>query len=181
MKAPFRPRHAVRGLTIVETMCALAVLAVATGATLPKFQQLRDDSALAGAAARLEAEIQLARSESVLRGQPIRLTLGAATRGSCLMVHTGDADDCQCGDAQPAQCTGDAELLRASVIDARERAQWRANVGSILFDGDRGTSTPTATLRVQAPDGRALHAIVNLTGRVRTCAPGGRVGGYRAC
>jgi type IV fimbrial biogenesis protein FimT len=181
MQATHRPLRSTRGLTVVETLCALAVLAVATGATLPKFQQLRDDTALAGTASQLEAELQLARSESVLRAQPVRLSLGEATRGSCLMVHTGDAGDCRCADGQPARCEGDAELLHSRVIDPRERAQVRANVASILFDGDRGTSTPAATLRVEAPDGRALHTIVSLTGRVRTCAPGGRVGGHRAC
>jgi type IV fimbrial biogenesis protein FimT len=52
---------------------------------------------------------------------------------------------------------------------------------SITFDAVRGTVTPTATLRVEARDGRAIHQVVNLLGRVRSCSPLGRVGGERVC
>ncbi len=51
----------------------------------------------------------------------------------------------------------------------------------MLFDPVRGTTTPTATVRVVAADGRAIHQIVNIMGRVRACSPGGAVSGYRAC
>jgi type IV fimbrial biogenesis protein FimT len=176
-----RDLHSLRGLTAVEMMCTLAVLAVAGAAAFPRFEQWRDDTALAGLAARVEAVIQLARSQTVRRGQPVRLTLGNADPGSCLMLHTGQAEDCRCAAGQAPQCEAGAELLHADRIDARERAQLRANVDSILFDGDRGTSTPAATLRLVTPQGRALHTIVNLTGRVRSCSPGARIAGYRGC
>ena len=41
----------------------------------------------------------------------------------------------------------------------------------------KGTVTPTATLRVEARDGRAIHQVVNLLGRVRSCSPQGRIAG----
>lgn len=175
------PSPTQRGLSIIESMCALAVLAIVTGAAVPRFQGLRDSRAMAGVASQLETDIQLARSESVLLGRTVRLTLGDAGQGSCYMVHTGEADACRCGDAQAPQCEADAELLRAVRIAPQERVQLRAAVDSILFDADRGTTTPTATLRVVAADGRALHQIVNITGRVRTCSPGGAVAGFKAC
>jgi type IV fimbrial biogenesis protein FimT len=52
---------------------------------------------------------------------------------------------------------------------------------SLTFDPVKGTVTPTATLRVEARDGRAIHQIVNLLGRVRSCTPGGRVSDERSC
>jgi type IV fimbrial biogenesis protein FimT len=60
----------------------------------------------------------------------------------------------------------------------------QANVASILFDPLHGTSTPTGTLRVVADSGRAVHHVVNIMGRVRTCSPAGAapvVAGYRVC
>jgi type IV fimbrial biogenesis protein FimT len=61
----------------------------------------------------------------------------------------------------------------------------RANVRSILFDGAKGTTTPTGTLRLIGRDGAAIHQIVNIMGRVRSCSPpqpsGARLPGYPPC
>ena len=43
-----------------------------------------------------------------------------------------------------------------------------------------GTSTPTGTLRLVDSRGRAVHHVVNVMGRVRSCTPAG-VPGWRAC
>jgi type IV fimbrial biogenesis protein FimT len=51
----------------------------------------------------------------------------------------------------------------------------------LVFDGRKATVTPTATLRVSADDGRTIHQVVNIMGRVRSCTPGGSVGGLRRC
>ncbi len=56
-----------------------------------------------------------------------------------------------------------------------------ANVESISLDGQFGTVVPTATVRFQGRSGVALHQVVNVMGRVRTCSPGGAVAGHRAC
>ena len=56
----------------------------------------------------------------------------------------------------------------------------RANVASIAFDPLHGTSTPTGTLRLVDGRGRAVHHVVNVMGRVRSCTPAG-VPGWRAC
>lgn len=51
----------------------------------------------------------------------------------------------------------------------------------MLFDGTRGTVSPTGTVRVIGSDGRALHKVVNVMGRVRTCSPQRSISGYRPC
>ena len=56
-----------------------------------------------------------------------------------------------------------------------------ANVRSIAFDPLRGTTTPAATVRVAARDGAAVHQVVNIMGRVRSCSPDRNIAGYRAC
>jgi type IV fimbrial biogenesis protein FimT len=71
--------------------------------------------------------------------------------------------------------------LRSVRFDQGNTLQLSVNVGSILFDPIKGTSTPTGTLRLVASDDRAVHLVVNLMGRVRTCSPDKTVPGYRAC
>jgi type IV fimbrial biogenesis protein FimT len=98
------------------------------------------------------------------------------------MVHTGPAADCSCGvPGQPAACSGTSQLLRSVSLAERDDVQVRAAVKNITLDPVKGTVTPTATLRIEARDGRAIHQVVNLIGRVRTCSPQGQVAGERAC
>jgi len=66
-------------------------------------------------------------------------------------------------------------------LPADERVGLQANMGSIVFDPLHGTGTPTGTLRLTGRDGRAIHHVVNVMGRVRSCSPAGAVPGYRAC
>jgi type IV fimbrial biogenesis protein FimT len=81
----------------------------------------------------------------------------------------------------PAVCTGRATEIKTVQLPTTERIALLANVGSIAFDPLHGTSTPTGTLRLVAPNGRAIHHVVNVMGRVRSCAPSGTVAGYRPC
>ena len=66
-------------------------------------------------------------------------------------------------------------------IGATERVTLVANAASVLFDPLHGTATPTGTLRVTGASGRAIHHIINVMGRVRSCSPQAAVPGYRAC
>jgi type IV fimbrial biogenesis protein FimT len=61
------------------------------------------------------------------------------------------------------------------------RVALSSSSASMLFDAERGTVTPTGTLRLRLADGRAVHHVVNIMGRVRTCSPAGRVAGHPAC
>jgi type IV fimbrial biogenesis protein FimT len=54
-------------------------------------------------------------------------------------------------------------------------------VASMRFDPLHGTSTPTGTLRVVGANERAIHHVVNIMGRVRSCSPQAAVRGYAAC
>jgi type IV fimbrial biogenesis protein FimT len=67
------------------------------------------------------------------------------------------------------------------VLEAKGDVQVRSVSKTVTFDPLKGTVTPTATLRVEARNGRAIHQVVNLLGRVRSCSPLGRRTGELAC
>jgi type IV fimbrial biogenesis protein FimT len=151
------------------------------GTALPSFASLRQRADLVGVAAQVETDVQFARSQAAAFGGTVRLSLREGQGGTCYMVHTGPAASCTCDGRQAAACSGDAELLRAVTLGAASDVQVRSASKSIVFDPVKGTVTPTATLRVEARDGRAIHQVVNLLGRVRSCSPGGRTAGETAC
>jgi type IV fimbrial biogenesis protein FimT len=172
--------HAQRGLTLVECMVALGVAAVAAAAAAPDLGRLIDAHRFAGIATQLAADLQLARHEAIVRNRSVRFSLDATA--GCYVIHTGAAGACNCaaGDA-PAVCSADTLAVRTVRWSAPDRVALETNAASIVFDPRHGTATPAATLRVVGADGRAVHHVVNVMGRVRSCAGQGRVPGYRAC
>lgn len=182
-QAPLQtPRAAQRGLSLVELLCSLAILALLLGGAWPMFNELRWSQALQSTASLLETDLHHARSLAVISGRPVRLSIQApASGGTCYVVHTGAAHACRCDGQGQAQCEAGAEMLR--LVDQPVSAGIRLAPAerSILFDGGKGTVTPTATLKLIDPDGRTIHQVVNIMGRVRTCAAVGTLGGLRPC
>ncbi len=170
-----------RGFTLIEACVVLAVVAVIASAAAPSMQNLLDARRLDGTATQLATDIQFTRTEAVARNRPLRLSFHATAGGSCYVIHTGHADQCACPAPGPAECSGGALQIRTVTIAAADRVALQANVASVLFDPLHGTSTPTGTLRVIGGDGRAIHHVINIMGRVRSCSPQAAVPGYHAC
>jgi type IV fimbrial biogenesis protein FimT len=179
LRTPTKPQQ--RGVTLIEAMSVVAILSIVCGTALPSFTSLRQRAELAGVAAQVETDVQFARSQATAFGHPVQLTLRESGGATCYMVHTGPAAQCSCGGTAAAACSGDSELLRSVSLAASGDVQVRSASKSIAFDPVRGTATPTATLRVEARDGRAIHQVINLLGRVRSCSPGGRLAGEATC
>ncbi len=169
-----------RGLTLVETAVTLSVATVAATAAAPSLSSLIDARRFAGIAMQIAADLQLARQEAIVRDRAVRFSLDPIA--GCYVIHTGPAGACSCaaGDA-PVSCSAEALAVRTLRWSAADRVALQSNAASIVFDPRHGTATPAATLRIASADGRAVHHVVNMMGRVRSCAGQGRVPGYRAC
>ena len=168
-----RPRRAAgeRGLTLVELAAVMAVLAVLVGSAMPSWQRFLDRRALEAAAAQLGADLQLMRNEAVARGETLRLAVQSDASASCYVVHTGAAGACTCLEAAAVQCTDDARALRRARFDAAsDGLRLRGLPGELRVDPRQGTFSPTGTLRLQSREGSSIAHVVNLLGRVRTCA-----------
>ena len=170
-----------RGITLVEACAVISIGSILAAAAAPNLLGLIDSRRLDGVATLLATDIQFVRSEAVARNLPVRLSFYANTEGSCYVVHTGNAEQCACDTRGPASCSGDARQIKTVALTAADRVSLQTNVGSMLFDPLHGTSTPTGTLRVIGQKGRAVHHVINVMGRVRSCSPQGAMPGYRAC
>lgn len=171
-----------RGLSLVELLCMLTITLLLLGGTLPMLNDLRQGQRLQAVAALLETDIHLARSTAISSGQPVRLVVQAmASGGSCYMLLAGPADTCSCTEQGEARCDGGTQPLRVESLPAAQGVALAALPRPLLFDGRKATVTPTATLRLSARDGRSIHQVVNIMGRVRSCSPGNSVGGLRSC
>ena len=173
-----------RGITLIEASMVTAVAAITLSSATPGLHRLIEAQRLEGAAARLASDLQFTRAEAVLGQHALRLSWHRAPWGSCYVVHSGNAHDCECGASGPARCTGIAREVKTVQWPASEGIVLKGNVDSMLFDPLHGTSTPAGTLEVVAASGRTIRQVVNVMGRVRSCSPqdpASAVAGLRAC
>lgn len=177
----FLPPHGQRGFTLIEAGVVIAVTAIVASIAAPAMGRLVEGRRLEAAAVRLSTDLQFARQEAATRGRAVRLSWQDGIEGGCWLVHTGERAQCRCEATGRAACDGDAEPIKAVVLPRADRIGVSANVGSMLFDPLLGTVTPTGTWKLTADSGRAIHHVVNVIGRVRSCSPQGALAGQSAC
>jgi type IV fimbrial biogenesis protein FimT len=174
-------RRAQAGVTLVECMVTCSVLGVLASLAAPSFEGAVQRRHLEGAAAQLETDIHHARMLAVARNAGLRISFESGAGGSCYVIHTGAANQCGCAANGSAICQGDAQAERSVRFEAGGPVSLRSNSRSVLFDPVKGTSTPTATVQLTARNGAAIHQVMNIMGRVRSCSPAPALSGYRRC
>ena len=180
-RRPTGARRAQAGVTLVESMVVTSVLAVITSLAAPSFDSSIQRRHLEGAATQLETDIHHTRLLAVARNVPLRISFESGTGGSCYVIHTGAANQCSCAADGTAVCRGGAQAERSVRFDIGGPVSLKANSRSVLFEPSRGTSTPTATMQLTARNGAAIHQVMNIMGRVRSCSPAPALSGYRRC
>jgi len=159
-------RH--RGLTLLELMIGLAVLAIVASLALPSFASVSARGRLRAVAETLAADLNEARFEAARRGQALHLEM-ATGADWCWAVATSEG--CACGERQSCQLKAvhghehsGVELLQAG--STRLDATGTAVVASTLFQSTRG---------------ERLRVDVSALGRASICAPAGKIPGYPDC
>jgi type IV fimbrial biogenesis protein FimT len=180
-RLPSAARRSQAGITLVETTVVTSVLAVLTGLAAPSFDSSIQRRHLEGAATQLETDIHHTRMLAVARNAPLHISFESGVGGSCYVIHTGAANQCSCAEGGTAVCQGGAEAERSVHFAGDGPVSLRSNSRSVLFDPSKGTSSPTATIQLQARNGAAIHQLMNIMGRVRSCSPAPAMSGYRRC
>ena len=170
-----------RGLTLIEGCVTLAIVSILAGTAAPSFIESNKNRVLDGSVAEMATDLFLARSEATAHQEGVRVSFHNVTTGSCMLIHTGATADCGCNSSGVAQCSNGATLIKGNYYSQSRGVALAANVASIRFDPTHGMATPTGTIRLTTASGQEVHHVVNITGRVRSCSPGGSAKGYKAC
>lgn len=174
------PASRQRGCSMIEALCGLTITLILLANAWPMLQDLVSRQALLAQAASLETDLALARSQAHAQQQNLRFSVHQpADGGSCYIIHSGAAGSCRCDGQSRPICDAGAQVVRVAALS---RGVTLAPLSRPLtFDAMMGTVSPTATLRLTDPDGRTVHQVINITGRVRTCTPNPIWGGMRRC
>ena len=176
---PITPRS--RGVALLELLVASALAAALSASAWVQLADWLGMRRLQAASADWVRVLMLARQWSFELQQPVRLDLAAGPQlpQACLVAHTGQRGDCS-GCSGPVACRAGVRLVaRTAPLPTGVSAS--ANISSQLWSPGSRSVSPTGTLRLHLSDGRTVHHVVNLAGRLRRCSPDGPTAGWPAC
>jgi type IV fimbrial biogenesis protein FimT len=165
-----RAHRPPRGLTLLEMMVAVAIVAVLASLAVPGFGATLARLHLKSAAERVAADMAEARFEATRRGQAMHLHFEPGAQW-CYAVATAPA--CGCGSPQPCQLRQTLGRDHAGVV--LEHAQ------DLHFDPAAGTASIPAAVLLRSSHGETLQVEMTRLGRAKVCAPESEALGYPRC
>jgi type IV fimbrial biogenesis protein FimT len=168
--SPAPGRRPCRGLTLIELMMVLGVIAVLAALSLPSFGAQISRQRLKAAAETLAGDLAEARFEAARRGSALYLHY-AQGPDWCWAVAT--ASGCDCRNPQACQVKTVRSSDHPGVVLALSR--------DALFDPANGSAVGDGAAVLRSAGGDELRVGVTRLGRARVCAPGGPALGYPSC
>ena len=169
MRTRTRPGRG-RGLTLIEIVVALAVLAVLGTLALPGFGARADRERVIGAAEALAADINAARFEAARQGRALHVG-GQVAPAWCWSVRT--APDCPCGSRQPCELRSARETDHPGVS--------LASAEPVALSADGRAQAAGAGFELHSARGLRLRVHVGAMGRAHVCSLAGELPRHPRC
>lgn len=157
------------GVSLVECLVVLAISGLLLAVAMPRLDGAVQRHRLEGAGESFRSDFQWARMQALGSGRTVRISFISDGGGSCYVIHHGEAGSCSCTSDGRAQCPSPQQLLSHQALPQSRGPQISANVRQMAIDGQLGTVTPTATVKLVNGQGDTMSHIVAITGRVRSC------------
>lgn len=165
-----RPAARQRGLTLMELMVAVAIVAVLASLAVPSFGAQRARNHLKAAAERLAGDLAEARFEATRRGTTLHLHF---ERGTDWCYAVAAINNCGCGAPQPCQVR--------QVHGHEHKGVVLEQAVDHSFDPTSGMSSVPASVLLRSAHGETLRVELSRLGRAKVCAPGSPTLGYASC
>lgn len=155
------------GLSLLELLCVLAIMAILLAIATPAFSSLRQRQALTTAAEALSQLFQFAQRRALQTGASYHVAINGE-HGCALVVAE---PDCDC--AEPG-CRDRAEYrLQSGWLNGVRISELSfAGDGVARFSPLRGAAT-AGHVQLSSSEGSRLQLVVSRLGRVRLCSPDG--------
>lgn len=162
-----------QGVTLIELMIAIAVVAILAVIALPSFERTLERRRLVGAAENLFGALQYARSEAIKQNRLIAIDVDDGTTW-CYGIDydDGDADATDGDDGAGCDCNTPATCTINGVQKVTSSGEYLgitldSSVTSVSFDPMRGTVGTAATFEFESPHGDEKQVDLTLLGSVK--------------
>ena len=160
-------RRRPHGFTLLETMVALAIVAVLLTLALPSFGSILSRYRLKSAAEQLSTDLGELRFLAAQRGVPLHLHVHAGAQW-CYALATAGGCDCRIAQSCQLKTVNAGDHPGVLLVEGHP----------LIVDGARAGS---GGVMLQSSDGLQLRVDLTPLGRPRVCAPGEPVTGVPVC
>jgi prepilin-type N-terminal cleavage/methylation domain-containing protein len=153
-----------RGITLVEVMIAIAIIAIVAAIAVPSYQSQIARQNLVLASENLVSDIKFARSEALKRSDEVEF---AITSGANWSYVISDSTSNEIKNVSSSNYSGISGLTLTNLAS-----------GAFSFDGVRGlANVPTNTTVSFSASGDSATVVINVVGRAWICD----LSGYEDC
>ena len=170
MRGPARVRP--HGLTLIELMVALAIVAVLMSLAVPSFGSVLARHRLKAAAEQLAADLADARLLAAQRGHALHLNLQGGAQW-CWAIASASGCDCRVAQSCQLKTVRAADHPSVALVDGSEMR--------IDARGFAGLPSVAGHALLQGREGDTLRVTLTPLGRAKVCAPAAAVAGYTRC
>lgn len=175
-------RTSQSGVTLIELMITLFIMAVLLTLALPAFTELLAESRLKAATSALYLKLYQARSEAIKRNQRMRVTFMVSDGGATWCYGMKIDASCDCTVAGSCQVDGAEKTVNSLEFpNVGIELHISAPGDHFTFENIRWITAGTfGHVRFNLAEGGQTRIIVSRMGRVRLCSPtgNGNVAGY---
>lgn len=175
LKGTSKRFDAARGITLLELLAAIAIVAILVAVAVPSMRALLTKNHLKAAAIALMEDLQWTRSETIKRNLALRVSFDSSPW--CYGIGLASAGACDC--ALTPGSSGACDIKRRSGQEF-PGITLTAGPSETSFEPRRGTSI-NGSWTLTAENGSALRVVLSRLSRVRICSPSGDVAGYDPC
>ena len=175
MKAP-----RAHGLTMLELVIAIAVLAVLASVALPSITARLERQRLSNAAETLATDLSEARFEAARRGQPLHIEPTVADKAWCWAVSTQAGCGCAPGQSQ-SQSQSQAQSCQLHQVLSSAYGGIKLLEPRPVRLNPAGTSETVTVAAFESSHGERLRVDLQALGRVRVCTAAGPDTRYPRC
>lgn len=167
-----------RGITLVELMVTIAVLAIVLGMAVPSLMDYFDRARVKGAAEAVYADLRLAQAESVKQNLRVDVTLSTGANWSS-KIEVIDKNNVAT-ELMTTSATAYPDATLSSTTTTKLRFMpGRSEVRNAIAD----TPIADSTIVFASKKGKEARLLINRVGRISLCSPSGakNVSGLPVC
>jgi len=174
-------RRSHRGFTLVELCTGLGICAALLSQAIPSLGKLRQEQKLRVTAETLAGDLRFARSEAARTGGSVFFRVSGKGANACYVLYAGVRNDCDCAGGIAACRSTSSQVIKAEWLRSTEPLQISSNAETLEFQHRQGLVTQTGSIEVSLNGGPTIRQVVAITGRVRSCAVGAKMGNLPRC
>lgn len=174
-------RRNSRGFTLVELCAGVGICAALLGQAVPSMGKLHQEQKLRVTSEALATDLRFARTEAARLGDSVFFRISGKGANACYVLYTGAKDDCDCAGGKAVCKKTDDQVIKAEWLPTSQPVRISSNAETLQFQHRQGLVTQTGSIELRLEGGSAIRQVVAITGRVRSCSVGAKMGALPKC